>query len=87
MTEEEIEINNNDSLRGPTNSSHKDFVALSDESKELLTDMDTKIVACPYCSIRFIGRGAFNVHANEAHSLLVCSELDGHEETTRATVR
>ena len=87
LTDEEIEINNNNSLRGPINSSHKDFDALSDESKKLLTGMDTKIVACPCCLMRFIGRRAFNIHATESHSLFICSELDSNEETTRVTVR
>ena len=86
LTEEEVEINNNESLRGPTNSNHKDFDALSDKSKQLLTDMDTKIVVCPHCSMRCVGRGTFNIHAHESHQIF-CAELDGNEQTMVATVR
>lgn len=91
LTDAEAEINSTVALRGPTDPEHDDYDtlcgSLSDENKSLLVGMDTKIIACPVCFMRLIGRSAYQIHCDESHKTKVHADLDGRTETTVARVR
>ena len=75
----ELKMNQNVSLRGPTDPNNIHYAALR--------GMNTDIVACPLCRQRFLGLTSYKIHCQEIHSASIVAELDGGEETTRATVR
>ena len=75
----EVEMNDNPSLRGPTDP--------NDVHYELLHDMNTEIVACSKCRKRILGKGAYRVHCHETHGNSISEEVDGGEQIFQSTVR
>ena len=87
LNEDELEMNDTEELRGPTNDNHADYDSLPEESKKLLDGMDTRIVACAECGMRFVGSGACNIHYHNVHDTKTSSELDAGDITMSVTLR
>ena len=75
----ELTMNQNASLRGPTDPNNVHYNALH--------GMNTDIVACPTCRQRFLGPTMYKIHCQEIHNTSILAELDGEEETIKTSVR
>ena len=49
----------------------------------MLKEMITKIIDCPTCWERKLGKEAFRIHMNEIHSTSIVTEADGPQNETK----
>ena len=53
------------------------------KNRSLIKEMNTKIIACPTCWERKLGKEAFRIHMNEIHSTSIVMEADGPQNETK----
>ena len=73
MSEKYQRMNENNLLRGPSDTEHELF--------DLFSGKDTKICFCVKCKKAFVGQNAFKIHYQNAHKN-IAPEADGPQNVT-----
>ena len=73
LSEKYQRMNENDLLRGPSDTEHELF--------DFFSEKDTKIRCCVKCQKAFVGQNAFEIHCQNAHKN-IAQEADGPQNPT-----